>query len=256
VAGLAGDPDREAPDPLARRLQLSPRAERRLEHQGPGDGARQPVDVLGGVPAADLLITVDQNHGRERRLGALRPQRPQRVDHLGQAGLHVVGAGAVQAAVLDADRHVVERPHRPDRVEVSEQELPPAFPLLQAGGTPQQMVPDLLPGERLHLEPELLELGGEQAEDLGLSARLGGGRLGPGQPLQQRHQLGELISGPLEGRRGDGARVHVRASLHGSQPEVGRERERGALRDPREPARRQVREQRRGCDYLVVLALR
>ncbi len=72
--------------------------------------------------AADLLIGRPQHH--ELALGQLAAveQRARRQRRETDAGFHVEHAGAVQLAALALQRHRLELPDRPHRVEVAEQQ--------------------------------------------------------------------------------------------------------------------------------------
>ena len=125
-AGVGGAPphrDPEAPDPLARGLEPPLRTQRRLQHEDPAHPAGQAADAVRRLQAAQLLVRVDEEGRRQRRLQAQVAERPKREDPLHQARLHVVGAGPVEPAVAQLDRHALEGAHRPDRVAMADEEL-------------------------------------------------------------------------------------------------------------------------------------
>ena len=68
VRGLAEHRDREATNALAAGFYLAEFTHRRLEYKRSFRTACQHADVVRGCPAADLLVGVDEDHRRQRRL--------------------------------------------------------------------------------------------------------------------------------------------------------------------------------------------
>ena len=100
---------RKRPSPL--------RAGGRPADEGRGDPVRGPREGLARGRAADLLVC-----GEEDTQGSTVPGPPDRLEQHDEPAFHVVDARPPGAALRDAPREARERPPRPDRVEVAEQE--------------------------------------------------------------------------------------------------------------------------------------
>ena len=85
-----------------------------------------------------------------------------------EPSLHVVGAGAVGAAVLDPEGHVLERPDSPDRVDVAEEE--------ERRRLARQLDAEVV-AEEARLAAERLELVGDAARDRPQPHGMSGGGL-------------------------------------------------------------------------------
>ena len=86
-------------DPLRRVLRSPAAPERRLEHEDPAHPAGERLDARQRLGAADLLVGVDEEGRLDRGVEAEVAQRAQGEDPLHQPALHVVDAGAGEAAV-------------------------------------------------------------------------------------------------------------------------------------------------------------
>ena len=148
VACDPGDLDREHTDPLARRLQAPGRPERRLEDESTSGRGGKALDVGTGLDAADLLVAVDQHDRGQARVQIVLAQRSEREQHLHQPALHVEHARPVEATLLGAQRHSLDRPQRPHRVQVAEQQLrgilaPARDPPIAPARLREQVIADL-----------------------------------------------------------------------------------------------------------------
>ena len=109
----------ERPDALPGGLQHAA-GQRRLEDEHGGARARLRLDQRARRRAADLLVGREQE--AQAQIAQVRARDGRGEDRDRQAGLHVEGAGTVQSAVADLDRHLRERADRPHGVEVPEQQ--------------------------------------------------------------------------------------------------------------------------------------
>jgi len=116
VRGAARDDQLEAAETAARRLQVA-LVGRRLAHERCSGAVRRARDDVAAGEASDLLVGGENDTQRTHGVGAA-----DRLEHHHQPGLHVVRAGAVRAAVVEAPRHRRERAARPDGVDVAEEQ--------------------------------------------------------------------------------------------------------------------------------------
>ena len=116
VRRTPGDAEPEAPEALARRLQISGGVGR-LDDERRGRARGCVLEQRPRRRRADLLVGRHEDAQRARRSGS-----PDRLEQDDEARLHVEGAWAVRAAVLDAPRKARERPAGPHRVEMPEQQ--------------------------------------------------------------------------------------------------------------------------------------
>ncbi len=206
VGGLAEDLDREAQRSLAPGLEIAGGAERRLEHEDPAHPPRQRIDARERFGAADLLVGVDEEGRLDLRGEAELAQGAQGEDPLHEAALHVVGAGAEEAAVADLDRHSLDGPQRPDGVAMSDEELSPVAaaavpahgPEL-AAGLPSGKT---LPWEAAGAHPGRFQLRREAGEDRLLGGGIVGRRFEPDEVAQESGHL--LLAGAEVGEKGLG----------------------------------------------------
>ncbi len=175
VRGPAAEADLEGAAALPRHLGRP--VLRRLEDEHPAMAARHAQGQLAGGSRAHLLVGHEQQRDR---LG------PRLANHGGQhghadddAGLHVEDSGAVRAAPVEPPGHLGERPHRPDGVQVAEEQRAP----LPEGDRGQQGVPARRAGAQLRgnaplakgvVDPgrELRDAGGVPARALEAHERL------------------------------------------------------------------------------------
>jgi hypothetical protein len=151
VGGVAVDDEAVAGESLPGGLQVSPLG-RRLEDERCRHVAGRLLDERPPGEAPGLLVG-----GEEDARGAPPVARPaESLDEDDETRLHVVGARAVRAPVLDPEGHVRERADRPHRVDVPEQEERLAL----AGEVDAEVVA----GER-RLAAVRLERGGEALRD-------------------------------------------------------------------------------------------
>jgi hypothetical protein len=98
-------------------LQVPARG-RRLEHECRYDVPGRFLDERPSGEAADLLVGCEEDAGGASAVTGFA----DRLDENDEPRLHVVGAGAVGATVLDPEGHVRERPDLPDRVDVAKKQ--------------------------------------------------------------------------------------------------------------------------------------
>jgi hypothetical protein len=110
----------ELPTALSRGLDRAA-GQRRLEHEYGCALSGLRFDRLTRRPAANFLVRRPQHHNRREASPDVR-ERSHRRQCSGDPGLHVEHAGPVQAAVLLAKGHLLERADVPDGVEVPEDE--------------------------------------------------------------------------------------------------------------------------------------
>ena len=168
VRGAAAEADLEGATALPR--DLGRPVLRRLEDQHPAVAARHAQGQLAGGCRADLLVGHEQQRDRVR---------PRLADHGGQhghadddAGLHVEDAGAPCARPPSRRQGISrERPHRPDRVQVAEEQRAP----LPEGDRGQERVAARRAGAQLGghapLAKGVVDPGGEPRNAGGVLAR-------------------------------------------------------------------------------------
>lgn len=110
-------------DPLAPGLQLALRSRGRLEDECAAGAARQLPHERRGLDAAGLLVRVHEQDRRDGRCRSGRAQRSKCERELDEPALHVVRAGAVEACVVDSRHHLADRPGRPHRVDMPDDQL-------------------------------------------------------------------------------------------------------------------------------------
>ena len=123
VGRLSGDLQREGAGRLPLGLQLPARTKGGLEDERAGGGTGEAEEVALGVRAAEFLITHDERHGRHRRGEVELRERSEGKEHLDEAALHVEDSRSVEPPVNGAHGHLLERPERPHRVEMADEEL-------------------------------------------------------------------------------------------------------------------------------------
>ena len=117
VGGMAMDDEAVAGESLPGGLQVAPLG-RRLEDERGRDVAGRLLDERPPGEAAGLLVRGEEDAGGAAADAGLA----DRLDEDDEPRLHVVGAGAVRAPVLDPEGHGREGPDRPHRVDMAEQE--------------------------------------------------------------------------------------------------------------------------------------
>ena len=153
---------------------MNARADRRARRRISG--------VESGLPiSSSELMTTTQSAGgrRPRSLSA-----SQGGDHLHQAALHVEDAWPEQGLALDPDRHLADRPQRPDRVAVSDEHLKRHAPGPLARPGEQQAAGDPA-SVTAHGHPALFQLRGQHREHRRYRGPVVRRRLGQREPLQQ-----------------------------------------------------------------------
>ena len=153
----------EAAEPLAGDLQLAVGAFSGLEHERSLGPACESPDVPGRVAAAGLLVRVHEHDGRHGRSEPELVERSKGEHDLHQAALHVGHARAEQLAVALADRHLGQRPDRPDGVHVADEQLV-RLTTVALPGPRVQVIAGVPVPNRPDDEVDSLELRGENPE--------------------------------------------------------------------------------------------
>ena len=120
---LAVDRYRETADAFALCLDITPGPERRFHDQGTIGMLRQPPYVARRRAAADLFIGVNEDNRHNRRLEFQIANSTQCQDDLCKSALHIEGTRPVYRIAIDRKRTIVQRTHRPYRVEMAKQQL-------------------------------------------------------------------------------------------------------------------------------------
>ena len=187
VSRDAAYPQLELSASLAARLHR-PARQRRLQHEDGTAPTGLLLDQTAGRTAAALLVRRPQHDHPEVVQAAGRGQRPHGQHPDADAGLHVEHAGSVQAAGRLAQRHALDLPHGPHRVEMPEEHHPPRRRRGPEGRSQMRAAG----GRRNALDraPHLAEVLRQPLAAAIDRGRLGGGRL-------QSHQLAQHVDQPL-----------------------------------------------------------
>ena len=113
----------KTPDPLAFGLDVAFGTHRGFEDERSLGTSREHTDVVRRRPAANFLVRVDEDHGRQRRLEMKLADSAQCQNDLGESPFHIEHTGTTDCIAVHGKRPLIDRPYRPNCIEVSDQEL-------------------------------------------------------------------------------------------------------------------------------------
>ncbi len=91
--------------------------------------------------------------------------RPQRIDDLCETALHVEGTRSAEAVRLDTNGHLTKRSERPDRVAVSQEQLPGNM-ICSSRRSGEEMASACVPWDMSDLVIQTAQLIGEDRKDV------------------------------------------------------------------------------------------